>query len=128
MSDFLDPIAAQLEPEILLSRRAWAVSQAAFEGGLLRVAANFEEVGWHSNEVYSETGAIAVVQAGGGLDDLIGEIVRVRRRLPAGDRVVLVYVAGSAAIPQRFSVTRRAFLYLGNLALEHVVVDLEVIA
>jgi hypothetical protein len=127
-TEFFDPVDVQVEPEILLSRRAWAVSQAAFDGGLLRVAASFEPVGWHSNEIYSETGAIAVVQAGGGLDDLVGEIVRVRRRLPGGDRVALVYVAGSEATPQRFSVSRRVFLALGNLALETVVAKLEVVA
>lgn len=115
---------AVVEQELLDSRRAWPQAQAIFAGTPLRRLASRVEVGWHGNDVDSETGACAVVRDGAGLDDLIGEVIRVS----IDSREAFVWVRGSRGVPHDISLTRRAMLSLGLLTHESIACVIEVIA
>lgn len=101
------------EMELNVGRRAFPLTQEKFYG-LPVSAPQSLECGWHDTSVNPESGAFALVQQNAGLDDLIGEIVRVAY----GSKMVYVYVLQAAAIPTQFSLYRRAWLGLGRLSLE----------
>lgn len=126
MSDFLDPITAQLEPELMASRRAFPVAQALLAGGAQRTAAAAAQVEWHDSVEHPETGAVALAPISGEFSDLVGEIVKVTRT--DGGRSVYVYVVGSTDLPDgvALSLARRPFLALGLLANEYLVCTVEV--
>lgn len=125
---FDDPVQAQMMPELMIARRAFPTSQGLFAGPVLREADTAARIGWHDTEVCAETGAIAVVPAGGDLDNLVGEIVVVKRRLAREVRGVYVYVLARAAVIDDLSLSRRAFLHLGLLSSESLTCSVEVIA
>ena len=91
-------ITDQLDSDLMISRRAFAVAQEAFSGSVLRVAAEEAQIGWHSTDTHPETGSVALVREDGDLVDLVGEVVRVERRLNAETRVVYAYVYATGTI------------------------------
>jgi hypothetical protein len=105
------PSGAQ-EVEILAARRAFAVAQTLLAGGAIQAAQNLS-VGWHDSSVNSESGSFAVVQSNAGLDDLIGEVVKVSFY----DRSVFAYVLEDDDVPTQVSITRRLFLALNRLTI-----------
>jgi hypothetical protein len=98
-------MAVRDEPEILMGLRAFAKAQQLLAGDVVRTLAGTVEVGWHGTEADGLQGAFAVVQSGAGLDDLIGEVLRVSYR----GRAVYVYVGAAVAVPTPLSLARRAF-------------------
>lgn len=106
------------EVEILAGRRAFATAQALFAGGPVAPSQRLG-VGWHGTSVNPETGSFAVVQRNAGLDDLIGEIVRIT----SNGRVVFAYVLDDADVPVQVSVTRRLFLVLNRLTIDALPAD-----
>lgn len=80
------------------------------------------QAGWYDTSVETATGSFAVVQAGAGLDDLVGEILRVTY----GARSALVYVVGVRAVSLPLLLSRRPFLALAGLYAEFIDVTLEV--
>lgn len=118
------------EEEILIARRAFPDSQRLLDGAILREAFTRLGVGWHATAVHPERGAFAVVQRGAGLEDLIGEVLRVS--LPgspsAAQRSVVVYCVGSALVSSPLSLYRRAFLGLAVLSAEELTCRVDVVA
>ena len=84
------------------------------------------DAGWHDTQTHPETGAFALVRTGAGLDDLVGEILRVTSAAPSA-RSVYVYCLGSAGVPTDLSLTRRGFAALGLLSLESLACLVEVV-
>lgn len=113
-----------VEPEVMLGRRAFPMAQQLLAGSVESQLPQLVETGWHDTSVHPETGAFALVRQGAGLDDLIGEILRVQ----AQDRTAYVYCLGSADVPTDLSLARRAFLALGLLALESLGTSVAVVA
>jgi hypothetical protein len=108
-------MAVRDEPEMLNGRRAFPKAQQLLAGVPLRRLPGTVAVGWHDGATHAEQGAFAVVGTGAGLDDLIGEVVRVS----AGAREVFVYVVAARPVPVALSLWRRAFFpSLGLLAVE----------
>lgn len=115
-----------VEPEILAGRRVFAVTQQLFAGAPLRRLPERVSVGWHGTDVDAETGAFAVVRQSWGLDDLIGEVLRLTTDT---GRVCFVYVLGARDVPTDISITRRAFFpTLALLAEESVRCIVEVVS
>lgn len=113
-----------VEPELLVARRAFPTAQRLLAGVAMRRLPSRIEVGWFGTEVEPEAGAVAIVRLGAGLDDLIGEVLRVE----VGDRSIFVYVLGARGIPTDLAVARRAFLALGLLSHEALPAVVEVVA
>lgn len=90
----------------------FSTAQALFAGGPLADPQRLA-VGWHDSSVNPESGSFALVQTGAGLDDLIGEIIRVQFYT----REVFAYVLDSADVPAQVSITRRLFLALNRLTI-----------
>lgn len=112
-----------IEPEVLHAQRAFATAQQLLAGVPVRQLAQ-REVGWYGTETHATQGAFALVRDGVGLDDLIGEVLRVR----AGGREVFVYVMGARGIPVDIALARRAFLAIGRLSRESIRAVVEVVA
>ncbi|MGH2939834.1 MAG: hypothetical protein ACRDPE_17115 [Solirubrobacterales bacterium] len=119
-------LAEQNDLDLLLSRRALAVSQEAWDGEARAVAAVAANIGWHGSQTHKETGAIALVPIEGKFSELVGEIVRVTRLggSPA-PRSVLVYVYARIDTDLDMTITRRAFQELGLLANESIEARIE---
>lgn len=122
-----DVLDAQRDPALLISRRALPEAQALWDGPVIRSISVDAMLAWHGGELDPETGATGLVLRGGEHEDLIGELVRFTRRLPLGDRSVIVYITGSADRETDFSISRRSFLKLGHLAHESISVEVEVV-
>lgn len=120
-------LEAQVDPMLLISRRAFPESQRLWAGPSTRLAAIAASCGWHGGDFSSEVGATALVARGSAYEDLVGEIVRVTRRRTTGDRSVLVYVLETADRQADISLQRRAFSALGHLANEELTVELDVV-
>lgn len=110
---------------LLDSRRAFAMAQQLLAGQIDDAGAVTLDVGWHETTVDPELGAVAVVQDGAGLDDWIGETLRVTSQVHT-DRSIFVYVLGSRGVPTGLSLSRRAFLALGLLSLSSLTCSIEV--
>lgn len=106
-----------MELELQWSRRAFPKAQELLAGSPTSDAPLRLDVGWHSNDVEAEAGAIAVVRDGAGLDAWLGQVLRVTS-LDHPDRAVFVFVLGARGVPTDLSLSRRAFLALGVLSLE----------
>lgn len=121
MPEILDPGSVAVpgsrpvrpDPSILTGRRAFSAAQPLFAGGPVGPEQTLS-VGWHETSVSEETGSFAVVAQNAGLDDFVGEVVRVRFLA----RHVYAYVLDTADVPVQLSVTRRLFLVLNRLTLE----------
>jgi len=118
----------QLDLDLMHSRRAFPVAQALLSGAVLRLAASEASIGWHGTEVSPETGSVALVREDGPFVELVGEIVRLERRVGIHDRAVYAYVYGTGPILDDLSLARRTFMGLGILANENVSASIEVIA
>lgn len=115
---------AAAEPELMWAQRAFPMAQQIL-GGLgapVRRLPGLVDVGWHGTEREPTRGATAVVGLGGD-QELVGEVLKVGR----GRRVVFVYVLGVRAVPTPYSISRRAFLGLGLLAMESLSCVVEVV-
>lgn len=120
-------IEAQKDPMLMISRRAFPEAQRLWEGPSLRRAAVGASLGWHDGDFHPETGAVALVQRGGAYEELVGDVLRLTRRMGTGDRTALVYVVETADREVDLSIARRTFMALGHLADEQLVVDLDVV-
>lgn len=125
LTEFLDE---QNDADLQLSRRALAVSQAAWEGPAASTAAASASVVWHGSDAHKETGAIGLVPVEGELGELVGNIVRVTRIEGFRRRSVCVYVFDAVDMTGDLSLARRPFLQLGLLANESIECQIEVIA
>lgn len=125
-----DPLAAQRDTELMMSRRAFPVAQDAFAGPVLREVSAAAAVGWYYTDLHREIGSIALVRENGPHVDLVGEIVKVTRTMATETRVVYAYVYATAPILEEWdlALSRRAFLGLGILANEQLDCRVEVIA
>lgn len=112
-----------IDEEVLLGRRAFAVSQEAWTRAPVRRVPRFVTVGWYDTVVDAETGPFALVDRSAELDDLVGEIIKVNREHLS----VFVYVLGSADLETDFALTRRGFLEISVLANEELPCVLEVV-
>ena len=117
------------DSDLMVSRRAFTVSQAAWgqvsrEGNPVSA-----QVGWHDGELERENGMMAVVDREGILGDIIGDIVHVARRMDNGlDREVFVYVYADSNLAVDLSLSRRAFLSLGLLSAESLICEVEIVS
>lgn len=102
--------------EIETGRRAFATAQQYFLGGPVDVEQQMT-VGWYDTSVNPETGCFALVQQNAGLDDWVGEILRVT----FGRRVVFVYVLDTADVPWQLALARRPFVALHRPSVEQIV-------
>lgn len=119
----------QVDPKLMMSRRAFPVSQLAWAGAPVRQVGSELAIGWHDSSATGETGAIALVNQTGNYLDLIGEIIRVTTTTPGGrERSSLVYVYEMASLDVDISLSRRAFLALGLLPTESLLGKVETIA
>jgi hypothetical protein len=96
------------EVEVLAGRRAFPMTQQLLAGAIRSRMPAPIETDWHDTGLHPETGAFALVREDGGLDDLIGEIVKVTY----GRRSVFVYVLASAQTVSSLSLARRAYFAL----------------
>ncbi len=114
---------AIVEPEVLVGRRAFPMAQSLLAGTPADRAPRLVKAGWFGTEVEREQGSFALVRDGAGLDDLVGEVLK----LSAGEKVVFVYVLGVRGIPTDIALARRAFLSMGRLSLESIDAIYEVV-
>lgn len=110
------------EVEIMAARRSFTEAQRMLGGSPIAPAQTLT-VGWHDSSVDPESGSFALVDVTAGLDDLIGEIVRVSY----GQRVVFAYVLKAASLTVAFSLTRRTYAGLARLSIETIVGKVEVV-
>lgn len=101
------------EPRVLDGMRSWSGSQRAYAGVPDPQRDRLVlDVGWYGTGVDEHEGAFCMVLAGGPLEDLIGDVVRVAR----GQRAAYVYCLGaSAALPTSLALSRPAFLRMAAL-------------
>lgn len=110
------PLPTVAEMTLLgIGRRAFPAAQELLAGSPTAPEQRMV-LGWHDSSVSAETGSFAVVAVGGGLDVLIGQIVRVRY----GHRTVFAYVLAAADVPVELSLTRRTFAGLSPLSPESI--------
>jgi hypothetical protein len=117
------------EPEVLEARRAWLDAQSALDGIGEGVSDDLRTLAWYGTDFHDERGAFCVVKAGGPLEELIGDRVRLHYGGENDDltRSAIVYVFGSADIDSDLAVPRRAFAALELLAKDEIEVRVEVI-
>lgn len=85
--------------------------------------------GWHGSAFDPERGAFGIVASDGPLADLVGERLKVTRRDVSPARTVWVYVhADSETLTEELSLSRRAFMALGDLALDSVQVSVDTVS
>lgn len=105
------------EPEILDGTRAWSKTQQLFHGvidpGRRRFAT---EATWYDTSLNEHVGAFCVVQAGGIMEELIGDFVRFSWR----NKEQFLYCVGGAEIPTEFAVSRLAWLHLTEMSIDRV--------
>lgn len=108
----------------------WPEAQAKLsEPGLTTERPRAASCGWHGTGLDPERGSFGIVARDGPLAGLVGERLAISRRDTAEARTVYVYVhADSDTLTEELSLTRRAFMGLGDLALEDVPVVVEVVA
>lgn len=131
MPEVLDPTGfpqrpvARVGPELLAARRAFPKAQELLSGGPTGQPVPVE-VGWYDTGVQAEVGSFGCVATDSGLDDLIGQIVRVRY----DNRQVFVYVLALVTLPEgvQLGLARRAFIGLARLSVETVAGDVVVVA
>lgn len=114
-----------LEPEICDGQRSWPKTQELFIGAPINTLATPPlECGWYSTAQSPYRGAFAMVQEGAGLDDYVGEFLRITNK----HRSISVYCVGtSALIDTPIAITRRAFLALARLGLGELTVYTEIL-
>lgn len=115
-----------LEPEIQDGMRGFEKTQELFAGSpTTSFFTNPLRCTWYGTEVSPYHGAFCVVKEGAGLDDLVGEFIRVTYR---GTRKIYLYcVAETPKIPTQLGITRRAWNEIERLSLDEIFVYSQVI-
>lgn len=103
----------QYETELVIGRRSFASAQAAFSlfQGVQSIH-TLVSLSWHGTNTDVNEGSFAVVQTGSALEELVGEIVRVK----VDARSVYAYVVTAADISVDMTLARRPFMAVGLLA------------
>lgn len=84
--------------------------------------------GWHGESFDSHRGSFAIVARDGPLADMVGERLALTRRDTGTSRTVYVYcLRDSDELTEEISVTRRAFMGLGDPALDDVPVVVDTV-
>lgn len=102
-------------------------------GGPIRGTRRSTVASWYGNTFDAIQGSNAIVRSNGPLSALVGERLRVTRRTGQGDRSVAVYIHDERSFPdelvdEQILLSARAFLALGNQALDELAVTVEVLA
>lgn len=127
------PFAAPAASDDHLARLPFELAQRVFGAtGPERDSRRFARAGWHNTMTDPETGANAIARAGGPLEELVGERLKVTRRMGTRDKVVYVYLHDVLEWPaditdEDFSLSARAWLELANPALESIETTVEVL-
>lgn len=117
-----------------LSVLPFGVTQRVFGlGGVIRGSRVRATAGWYGRSFDPTDGAHAIVRTDGPLAELVGERVRVTRRAGGLRRSVAVYVHDEREFPdeldtEQILLGRRAFLELGNHALDNIETTVEVLS
>lgn len=125
-------IPTNVDDEYLASL-PYDITQRVFAAaGTLRDTRRSTRAGWYGTKFDPTTGARGIVRSDGPLADLVGERIRVSTRVGGGVRSVAVYVHDEREFPDELAdeellLTRRAFLALGNLALDNLTVSVEIL-
>jgi hypothetical protein len=114
---------AVTELEIMWGRRAFPRAQELLRGSPKGLVAGATPVGWYAENVHPEVGAFALVSYSAGLDDLVGDVLRVS--VPGAE--VFVYVLGVRGLPQPVCLARRAFMALTSLHVGELDAAVEVV-
>ena len=120
--------------DLELSRLPWDLTQRVLGAtGALRNSRVVATAGWHATALDPETGAVAIVRTGGPLEDLVGERIRVTRRVGTLERSVAVFVHDELEFPDELlgedlSLSKAAFLRLAPWNTEALDVVVEVLA
>lgn len=126
-----EPYLPPDETDIYYSRLPYYDAGAALRTAGRGVAApRLADAGWHDTFIDPETGANALVRAGGVFEDLLGERIRVTTQSPVDRRGVIAYVhnlADEDIFDWDLSLTRHLFSQLSLLAKETVPVLVEVL-
>lgn len=126
-----DSYAPPDETDIYLSRLPFSDAEAALRtAGRGLSTPRLADAGWHDTFIDPETGAVALVRAGGAFEDLLGERIRVSTQTPVDRRVVIAYVHNLAdpdAFDWDLSLSRHLFSQVSLLAKETVPVLVEVL-
>jgi hypothetical protein len=85
--------------------------------------------GWHGTAFDPQRGAFGIVSVDGPLADMVGERLVVTRRDVSPARTVYVYVhSDSETLTEELSLSRRAFMGLGDPALDRVQVTVDTVS
>jgi hypothetical protein len=104
-----------------LARLPFAESQSVFgAAGALAGTARSGRAGWHGPSVDPERGAFAIARTGGPFEDLVGERLKITRKIGSVQRSVYVYCHDEQEWPDNvtdedLSLTGRAWLAIGGL-------------
>lgn len=111
-------------PDDELAALGWPSAQKALSGVVQSATAQTVGMEWHGTLLDPHEGAFAVVRAGGALEEMVGQ----RLRVTLGRRAIFVYVVDSAdELEEDLSLARRAWLALANLSDESRTVRVEVV-
>lgn len=115
-----------LEPEIQDGLRGFGQTQILFAGSpITSFFTNPLKCGWYGTEVSPYRGAFCMVQEGAGLEDLVGEFLRISYK---GTRKINLYCLGETPkISTPISLTRRAWNEIERLSLDEIFVYTQVI-
>lgn len=129
----VDRFVVPAVPDEELLTLPWEVAQGALSAtGPVPGTGRRAVIGWHG-PMTDATECAAIVRSDGPLADLVGQRVRLTRRIGPRRREVAVYVADEQPWPGGFepedlSVSRRAWLELGDWALDSLEVTVEELA
>jgi hypothetical protein len=130
----VEPFVVPDVDDLHLSRLPFELTQRIFSAtGVTPDPPRSARCGWHDVATDDERGANAIVRSDGPLADLVGERILVKTREHGRDREVVVYVHEEQDWPDEItdedlSITKRAWLELGEWSLESLLVTIEVIA
>jgi hypothetical protein len=128
-AQFFVPWEEPAEDDMYLGRLPFPEAQRVFaRGGPVPGRRYRTGAGWHGTNTDPERGSFAAVRAGGPLEGLLGERVRVTRLSAVGEASVYAYCHTVAAVAEDISLTRRAFLAVALPAEDEIDVTVEVIA
>jgi len=125
---FLDMLPS--ETELYFARLPFPEAQAVFAlGGPERGSTRFVPVGWHDTFLDPEEGSVALVREGSGLEELLGERIRVSSQGTANPREVFAYVHDLAPtdLAWDISLSRKLFGHLTLLPTEVLNATVDVI-
>lgn len=107
-----------------LAAYGWNTAQLMLAGSVESGSQRATSVEWHHTSLEGHEGSFALVRAGGPLEELVGDVVRVT----FGNESVYVYVIDAEDdLDADLSLARRAFMQLANLASDEKQMTLEVV-